>query len=77
MFFFKKKRDLIIDHKINGYIVKNFDSNELKDGIEWVSLKIDKENYKGNIVRNKIIEFDSKFIAKKYIDLYKNILSIN
>lgn len=66
----------IIDHKINGYVVKNFDANELKDGIEWISHEIEKENYKKSKTRVKVMEFDSKFIAKKYIDLYKNTLSI-
>ena len=66
----------IIDHKINGYVVKNFDANELKDGIEWISHEIEKENYKKSKTRVKVMEFDSKFIAKKYIELYKNTLNI-
>ena len=31
----------IVNHKINGYVVQNFDSNQLKDGIEWLSREID------------------------------------
>ena len=27
----------IVDHKINGYVVENFNANELKDGIDWLS----------------------------------------
>lgn len=67
----------IIDHKINGYIAKNFEANELKDGIEWLSNQIEKGNFKKDGIRHKIIEFDAKFIAKKYIDLYKNVLNNN
>ena len=73
--FDKTPASEIIDHKVNGYIVKNFSSNELKDGIEWICEEIEKKNYQRNASRNKVMEFDSKFIAKKYIDLYKKILS--
>ena len=65
----------IIDHKINGYVAKNNNSKELKEGIEWLSNQTDKENYKRDRARNRTIEFDAKFIAKKYIDLYKNVLN--
>jgi len=65
----------IIDHKINGYVVKNFDSNELKEGIEWLSNHVKNEIYTRDMCRYKTVEFDAKFIAKKYIDLYKNVLN--
>ena len=65
----------IVDHKINGYVVKNINSDELKDGINWISEQIKKNNYKKGGARAKAIDFDSKIIAKKYIELYKNTLS--
>jgi glycosyltransferase involved in cell wall biosynthesis len=66
-------RDLI-DHKINGYLARAFDSSDLALGIDWILNSI---NY--NILcqnaRSKILsEFDSKIVSKKYIKLYKNIL---
>jgi len=64
----------IIDHKINGYIVKNFDSEKLLDGIHWLSKEIKNKKYKRVGARNKIMDFDAKIIAKKYINLYKNSL---
>ena len=65
----------IVNHKFNGYIVSNFSSEELKQGIDWI-LKDDniKSNF-GKNARNKAEEFDSKKVAKKYIDLYKTILN--
>jgi glycosyltransferase involved in cell wall biosynthesis len=30
----------IVDHKVNGYIVKNFDADLLKKGIDWLSKEI-------------------------------------
>jgi glycosyltransferase involved in cell wall biosynthesis len=65
----------LVDHKINGFIVENFDSNELKEGIIWSLNNIKNNRYKKNTARAKIINLDAKVIAKEYIDLYKNSLN--
>jgi glycosyltransferase involved in cell wall biosynthesis len=65
----------IVDHKINGYIVKNQNSYELKEGIDWMSEEIKKKNYNKDRARVKAIDFDAKVIAKEYIELYKNALN--
>ena len=65
----------IIDHKLNGYLAKPFDTTDLKNGIEWV---LNASNYDELCVnaREKVVrEFDSKVVAKKYIELYEEILS--
>ena len=67
----------IVNHKINGYVVQNFDSNQLKDGIEWLSRAIDNNNLNVESVKNRIEEFASDKIAKKYIKLYEKILNEN
>ena len=67
----------ILDHKINGYIVKNFNSMELLNGINWMSAKIKNKEYKRVGARNKIMEFDAKIIAQKYINLYENTLKMH
>ena len=67
----------IVNHKINGYVVQNFDSNQLKDGIEWLSREIDNNNLNVESVKNRIEEFASDKIAKKYIKLYEKILNEN
>jgi|TARA_B110000046_G_C12981141_1_gene393386 glycosyltransferase involved in cell wall biosynthesis len=67
----------IVNHKINGYVVQNFDSNQLKDGIEWLSREIDNNNLNVESVKNRIEEFGSDKIAKKYIKLYEKILNEN
>ena len=64
----------IIDHKINGYIVDKINSDELKKGIDWMSEEIEKENYSNIKARDKVIDFDAKNIAKKYIKLYEELL---
>jgi len=65
----------MIDHKLNGYLAKPLDSNDLARGIEWVlEDKLRWENLSKN-ARKKVEEnFSIKIVAKKYEDLYKNIL---
>ncbi|MDB4157744.1 glycosyltransferase [Candidatus Pelagibacter sp.] len=63
----------IIDHKINGYIVDNYNSDELLIGINWLSNEIKGNENKKDLTRNKIINFDAEIIAKKYVDLYGSI----
>ena len=65
----------VVQHKINGYVVENFDQDQLKEGINWVSEEIKKNNSMSNSARTKILNFDAKVIAKKYIDLYKSVLN--
>lgn len=65
----------IVDHKINGYVVEDFDSDKLKNAIEWMSNQVKNKLIKNNIVKNKIKNFGSIEIAQKYIELYKMVLS--
>ena len=64
----------IVDHKVNGYIVKNFDADLLKKGIEWLSREIMKNSFNKNSSRIKISNFSGDVIAKKYIKFYEKIL---
>ena len=64
----------IVDHKVNGYIVKNFDADLLKKGIDWLSKEIMKNSFNKNNSRIKISNFSGDVIAKKYIKFYKKIL---
>lgn len=67
----------IVDHKINGYLAKPFDTTDLKDGIEWV---LNTPNYDELCVnaREKVVrEFDSKIVVGKYMEHYKEVLNDN
>ena len=66
----------IVDHKINGYVVQEFNPTSLKEGIVWISKEIKKNNLMSINATNKISNFSSKIIAQKYIDLYKNLLNV-
>lgn len=64
----------IIDHKSNGYLADPFNTNDLKNGIEWVLTNEDYDLLSFN-ARSKAIEsFDSELISKKIIEIYREIL---
>lgn len=66
----------MIDHKINGYLAKPFEPKDLADGIDWI-LNAPNYNQLCDNARQKIVTtFDSQIVAKQYIELYKDILSL-
>ena len=56
--------------------IEDLNPENLIKGIDWTANKINKEN-NDNKVREKIIDLDSKVIAKEYINLYSKILKKN
>lgn len=65
----------IVNHKTNGYLADSFDIKDLARGIEWVveqnqRKKVLCENARKYAEKN----FELKYIAKKYIDLYSQML---
>jgi len=65
----------MIEHQKNGYLARPYDSEDLAYGIDWV---LNYENYDelcGNAREKVLKEFDSKVVAKKYIELYKQVIS--
>lgn len=66
-------RDLI-EHKHNGYLSEPFNPDDLVRGILWV-LNSPQYTQISQNAREKVLKcFDSKVVAKQYIDLYKSIL---
>lgn len=64
----------MVNHKENGYLAQPFDTQDMARGIEWI---LDHEDYESlcRNAREKIVTtFDSKIVAKKYIQLYEDIL---
>lgn len=64
----------IVDHKINGYVVKDFSSNSLVIGIEWLLNEMKNDSIDSKKVRSKILNFDSKIISKEYIKFYETLI---
>ncbi len=67
----------IVDHKINGFIVDDFDSDKLKEGIDWVSKEIIISDKINKNAKSKALNYDSNNIAKKYISLYESLIAKN
>lgn len=65
----------IVDHKINGYVVENFDPSKLAEGIEWVAKGVKENIFQIDKTKKKILEFNSVEIAKKYVKFYNQISS--
>jgi Membrane protein involved in the export of O-antigen and teichoic acid len=63
-----------IEHLKNGYLAKPFDTNDLKNGIEWILNTANYDELCKNAREKVLREFDSKIVAKKYIELYKELL---
>jgi len=64
----------IINHRKNGYLAESFCPIDLANGINWVLNSPEYATMSQN-AREKILRcFDSKVVAKQYIDLYKSVL---
>ncbi len=65
----------IIDHKINGYLAKPYDSVDLSEGIKWVvEDKIRNYNLSHEARKKAVTSFSLERFVSKYIDIYKSIL---
>jgi len=66
----------IVDHKINGYKAKQFNVLDFVKGINWVLEDVIRcETLSCNARKKAEKSFNVKYAAKKYIDLYNNVLS--
>jgi len=68
----------IVTHKETGYLASPFDTKSLASGIKWI-IEDEERNKKLSIkARTKAKNnWDSKIIAKKYIDAYQNALNFH
>lgn len=66
----------MIEHHRNGYLARPFESEDLAEGIRWVLDDEPRWKYLSIEARKKIEnEFELKYIAQKYADLYNDILN--
>ena len=64
----------IVDHKVNGYLAKSFNTSDFAMGILWL---MENENSKllSEAARNKVQRlFSEKIVAQQYLDFYKNAI---
>lgn len=63
----------MIEHKLNGYLVKPFGTSGLASGIEGILNSPDYDKLCQNAREKVLREFDNVVVAKKYIALYEEI----
>ncbi len=64
----------MIEHKINGYLAKPFNTVDLAEGLNWV---LSKERFKKDndiMIKNHVNKFSENVVSKKYIALYNDII---
>ena len=65
----------LINHKIDGYLAKPFDTNSFKEGIEWTLNELDSSSQLSeNSLKKSKEKFDAIIVAEKYKKLYEKIL---
>jgi glycosyltransferase involved in cell wall biosynthesis len=66
----------IIDHRVDGYLARMPDSDDLAAGILWCLDAVAAGGEVGRRARNKVVDrFDISTIADRYLALYEHILS--
>lgn len=64
----------IIDHKVNGYLAKPFQSEDLANGIKYILETSKYEEFCNNARMKVIKQFDSSVVSEKYLKIYHEIL---
>lgn len=64
----------MVEHLKSGYLATPFSSEDLAFGIKWVLTNPNYNELSQNARRKVLQEFDSIVVAKKYVELYREIL---
>jgi len=65
----------MIDHKENGYLAQPFDPGDLAAGIAWaLGSRERREELAERALRKATQEFDQRLQARRYLDLYADVL---
>jgi glycosyltransferase involved in cell wall biosynthesis len=66
----------MIEHQVSGYLSEAMDPNSLAEGIQWVLENTGRSIQLGIAAREKaVLEYDLKAQAKRYADLYNEIIA--
>lgn len=66
----------MIDHKVDGYLAKPFNAEDLAEGIRWILTHEEIHRELSKNARKKILdEFDLGLVSMRYIELYNHILT--
>jgi glycosyltransferase involved in cell wall biosynthesis len=67
----------MIDHKINGYIAKYKDADDLAAGIEWVLENKESAGLPAACLKKVQENYTEPVVAEKYINLYRGLMEIS
>lgn len=65
----------LIDHKLNGYVAKKENVEDLIRGIKWCLKDIDRQNSLSEQIRKKAKNFNQDTVLKKIIKLYSDVIN--
>ena len=65
----------IIEHKVNGFLAKPFDTSELAYGVKWILEENIEDKLSFNARKLALQKFSSHSIAKKYKELFMKVLN--
>lgn len=65
----------IIEHKVNGYLAKPYDVDDLLKGVEYCMLNT--ESLSANCLKKMYQNFDNDKIIQQHFEIYESILSKN
>jgi len=68
----------IVEHRLNGYLAEPYQPDDLAAGIQWLLADSTRWKSLSNAARKKVVqEFDYAVVARRYVELYNNILKDN
>lgn len=65
----------IIDHKINGYLAKYKDTEDMANGIKWVLNNSKSLNLHQECIKKVQSNYTEQIVSNKYISLYQKLIS--
>jgi glycosyltransferase involved in cell wall biosynthesis len=65
----------VIDHKINGYLAKYKDVEDLAAGIDWILFKADYQQLSQNASQKATNRYSERIVAGQYIELYNRAIN--
>jgi glycosyltransferase involved in cell wall biosynthesis len=66
----------MVQHQQNGYLAEYRSSKSFADGMEWLINHADRDVLQANARQTVIAKFSEPVVAKKYINLYRQLLNL-
>ncbi|MBS1532628.1 MAG: glycosyltransferase family 4 protein [Bacteroidetes bacterium] len=66
----------MVDHEQNGYLAEYRSSESFTDGMQWIINHPDRGKLQENARQTVMEKFSEEIIAKKYVEVYKNVLKL-